>query len=75
MTLKQVNYFGYELKVANDITHIAQDATGIVYAYGFKPQIDFCGGWGFEGSAPGAVHKIGALKLKVNWNESLREVA
>ncbi len=72
---KHVDYFGFQLEVADDITHLAQDATGIVYAYGFKPVIDYCGGWGFEGTAPGAVQKIGLLKLNVQWHASLKEVA
>ena len=76
--MKTVEYFGYEVDVPDDVTHLASDSDGTVYAFVGEPELGFNIWWpefGFAGKPCCHVVDCPALDMfSVNWKESLKEI-
>lgn len=76
--MRIVEYFGYEVAVPDNATHLAADDDGNVYAFVGEPNLGACIWWpkfGFGG--PNRLHQTDCPKLdtrSVNWRDSLKEI-
>ena len=76
--MKTIDYFGYEVDVPDDTTHIAADSDGVVYAFVGEPGLGYEVWWpafGFAGMSRCYTVDCPALDMRsVNWKESLKEI-
>lgn len=77
--MKIVEYFGYEVAVPDNATHLAADSDGTVYAYIGDPVLGEDVWWPEHGLLEmiSTCHQTDCPKLdtrSVNWRESLKEI-
>lgn len=77
--MKTVEYFGYELDVPDNATHLAADSNGTVYAFIGEPKLGACIWWPEHGLLNGVSTCFNTdcpqLDIRsVNWRDSLKEL-
>ena len=77
--MKIAEYFGYEVAVPDNATHLAADSDGTVYAFIGEPKLSYAVWWPEHGllNGVGTCFDTDCPPLNVqsvNWRESLKEI-